>query len=244
MLTDQGLVVFETDLPPSVGTLLNPGDPIPSNVLETISRAYVEQKCVGEVSMTLHDAKASSRHGAILGTNYGLSTAALRCLSGAETIRDWEAWAHSRTVPLPWIAQASPGEMVRLREAAAGALPAFRARIQKELASADPENDQAALTKLVGELRAEAAVLEVKLRSVDVEKTRRNSNLLAGLGFSIGLLGFSTGNPAIGMAGLGVFSALVRDSEKRRADAEACHAELTGQPAYVVLAADHFHRRH
>jgi hypothetical protein len=152
---------------------------------------------------------------------------------------DLERWEKLRTIRLPWVSNATPEQVVHIRDAAADALPAFRARLQRDLASQDAD-----VKTLVADLKVEATELDAKLRALNVKKTRRASSLMTGLACSVGLYGFASGMPGVAMAGLGIASAILKDAEKRRSDAEACHAELTSKPAYVLLAAQRLHPPH
>jgi hypothetical protein len=193
-----------------------------------------------DVVSTLLDFRRSSRHRATFATNYRLSVATLRELDGAPIPAAWpEEWELLRRVQLPWISDASPADIVGLREKAAAALPAFRAKLVSELSSIDGHH--ATLARVVNGLRLEAIELEAKLRAVELTRPARTAKLLAGLGLSIGVYGLASGSPGVATAALGVFSALVNEATKRSAEARACHQELTSKPAYFLLAAQQLH---
>jgi hypothetical protein len=201
---------------------------------------WLRDRFAREVKNAWADVRASSAHEMTFGLNYRLVGMALNCFDGRSVgASKLEEWEMLRTIQLPWISNATPKQIVELRDAAAEALPAFRARIRKDLASSETD-----IRKIVDTLRSEALELEAKLRALNIGRARRTSRLMAGLGFSAGVYGFATGNPATAMAGLGIFAALARDAEKRLSEAEACHAELTAKPAYVLLTAQHLHSEH
>lgn len=200
----------------------------------------------GYVSELLFDVSIATPAGAVIGTNYKLGAAALRVLDRrsfyGSSLDDWE---ELRSVALPWVKGLAAADIVRLREEAAPALPAFRRRLQTELDSVrGTSNEEVQARRLASELRQEALELEVQLRKAKVPAVRRAPTLFAGLGFAVGIYGLGTSNPNMALTGLSMFAANVVAAHASGTTQSHKVTELKRHPAYVLLTARRIHRGH
>jgi hypothetical protein len=146
-------------------------------------------------------------------------------------------------ISLPYLDGLSTVEVLEVREKAAHALPAFRARLQRDLMSASPHKDNdARARRLAAELRLEVAELEAELRSLRLPVTKRREGLLAVLSFMLTLVGLGTGNTEALIAGGATLAGTLASVHQVLADRERRHAVIKSQPASVLLTAKGVHQ--
>jgi hypothetical protein len=148
------------------------------------------------------------------------------------------------SVPLPYLGGLSTVEVLEVREKARRALPAFRARLQRDLmsASSDRDNEERAV-QLAAELRLEVAELEAELASLRLPVARRREGLLSVLSFLLTLVGLGTGNTEAVIAGGATLAGTLASVHQTLSDRERRHAVVKSQPASVLLTAKHMHQQ-
>lgn len=198
------------------------------------------------VSELLFDVGIACPAGAVVGTNYRLGAAVLRVLDRREIeAPSLDEWEEMRSAPLPWIQGLSAEQVVRLREDAKPAMPAFRKRLHQALLSGgEKADDEGKARALAIELRHEALELEEKLRSLNIRGARRSKNLFTGLGLAVGLYGLGSQSPTGVLSGLTGFSAGMVAAHREAKELRHAVADLQRQPAYVLLTARRIHRGH
>ncbi|HWW84907.1 MAG TPA: hypothetical protein VNZ26_14955 [Vicinamibacterales bacterium] len=131
-----------------------------------------------------------------------------------------------------------------VREEAEKALPAFRAKLQRDLVSLKGISDDAEekrANEVAAELREAARELQGQLASVTLPSIRRGEKLFASLALALEIVALSTGNPAAMTAVTGTLAALLLAAHKSERDRKEKHELLLHQPAYVLLAAERIH---
>jgi hypothetical protein len=197
----------------------------------------------GYVAELLFDVGHAGPTGAVIGTNHKMGGAALRVIDGRafgeSPLTEWE---EHRSVQLPWIKGLNAADVLRVREEAAPALPAFRRRLQRDLLSPSANvSEDAQARRLASDLRQDALELQEKLRAVNLPAVRRAPNLFAGLGLAIGLYGLATGAVATGLA---AFAAMIAKAHQDSNSRQQELASLRRQPAYVLVTAHRISQRH
>jgi hypothetical protein len=154
-------------------------------------------------------------------------------------------WSLLRTVQLPALQQLTANEAMQVREEADKALPAFRAKLQRDLVSLKDLSDEAeekrALEVAAG-LRLAARELQGELASLRLHSVRRRENLLAGLTLALEIVALTSKDPATVLAASGTFAALIIAAHQGMSRREEKHEMLVHQPAYVLLTAERVHQ--
>lgn len=195
------------------------------------------------VSELMFDVGIGSSAGAVIGTNVKLGAAALRVIDGRSfSTPSVDEWEEQRSIQLPWIKNLSSGDILRVREDAASALPAFRQRLQSSMNGRSANDDEQARS-IASELRNEAIELEEKLRII-VPAARRSRNLFAGLGLAVGLYGIGGGAASAIASGLAALSAGLIAAHKEEKELRHQLTDLKRQPSYVLVTAKRVHPSH
>jgi hypothetical protein len=138
-----------------------------------------------------------------------------------------------------------PYQVLELRERAKHALPAFRARLRKDLLSGryiSNDADEAQRARAVAEdLASEARAVEAELAGIHVRSVKRRERLLTTLGTLLQLVAFGTKRPDLVISATGVLGAALFAAHQTASERERHHQRLIRQPAYVVLAAERVH---
>ena len=153
-------------------------------------------------------------------------------------------WSMLRTVPLPALQRLNALQSMQVREEAEKAMPAFRAKLQRDLMSLNDVSDDAEekrALEVAAELRVAARELQAQLASVRLPSIRRSENLFAGLAVALEIVALSTGNPTAMFAVSGAFAALMLAAHKSQRDRQEKEEILVHQPAYVLLTAERIH---
>jgi len=154
-------------------------------------------------------------------------------------------WSQMRTVQLPALQQLTAIEAMQVREEAEKALPAFRAKLQRDLVSlkdlSDDAEEKRAL-EVAAELRLAARELQGQFASLRLQSVGRRENLLAGLAIGFEIVALTSKDPATVLAAGGTFAALMIAAHQGRSAREEKHELLVHQPAYVLLTAERVHQ--
>jgi len=199
---------------------------------------------------------ARSAHGVVFDTNMGG-----RCNSTvAATTREEAAgyrlldrrkmgftlpdWSLLRTVPLPALQRLNALQAMQVRKEAEKAMPAFRAKLQRDLMSLKDISDEAEQKRaleVAADLRVAARDLQGQLASLRLPSVRRSEKLFAGLAIALEIVALSTGNPSAMLGVSGAFAALMLAAHKNQRDRQEKQETLVHQPAYVLLTAERIH---
>jgi hypothetical protein len=153
-------------------------------------------------------------------------------------------WSMLRTVPLPALQRLNALQAMQVREEAEKAMPAFRAKLQRDLMSLNDVSDEAEeerALEVAAELRVAARELQAQLASVRLRSIRRSEKLFAGLAVALEIVALSSGNPTAMFAVSGAFAALMLAAHKSQRDRQEKEEILVHQPAYVLLTAERIH---
>ena len=165
-----------------------------------------------------------------------LRTVAARIVAGEPT-------AVTSAIQLPWINSLSVDDILKLRQEAGNARPAFRERFMNALSSADGDVDS--LSETIAELRANTAEVESELRTLNLSGEARFRNVAGALGITISIYGFMSGvvSPAIALGGLMSLLGLLHPSARKDEQEEL---KIQSKPAYVLVKANELleHVRH
>jgi hypothetical protein len=157
------------------------------------------------------------------------------------TLRDWSLL---RTVPLPALQTLNAAQALQVREEAEKAMPAFRAKLQRDLMSlkdVSEEAEEKRALEVAAELRVAARELQGQLASVRLPSAIRSEKLFAGLAIALEIVALSSGNPSAMLAVTGTFAALMLAAHKSQRDRQEKQEILVHQPAYVLLTAERIH---
>jgi hypothetical protein len=133
---------------------------------------------------------------------------------------------------------------MQVREEAEKAMPAFRAKLQRDLMSLKNISDEAEekrALEVAAELRVAARELQGQLASVRLPSARRSEKLFASLAFALEIVALSSGNPTAMFAVSGAFASLMIAAHKNQRDRQEKQEILVHQPAYVLLTAERIH---
>ena len=154
---------------------------------------------------------ARSAHGVVFDTNMGgrcNSTVAANTREEAAGYRLLERrkigltlpdWSLLRTVPLPALQRLNASQAMQVREEAEKAMPAFRAKLQRDLMSLkdiSDEGEEKRALEVAAELRVAARELQGQLAGVRLPSVRRSEKLFASLAFAMEIVALSSGNPS------------------------------------------------
>lgn len=202
-------------------------------------RPYVVPMLEREATAMLFEARDSGLERAMLATQSRLEAVTLRVVDRA-LIRTgaYKAWEELRECRLPWVSELTAEEVLRLREQARRALPAFRARMKRDLFSSPTtaRARDARAEKIATELRSEVPEVEAELRASKV-RTRKSVPVAVGAaGLACIVYGVGSLNPQMAAAGVAMMSALAAFHANHSA-AQTEQERLMAKPAYVLLAA-------
>lgn len=167
-----------------------------------------------------------------------------RLLDGRKIGSTLPDWSMLRTFQLPALERLTALQALQVREEAHKALPAFRAKVQRELMSLkDPsdEGEQECALKAAADLRIAARELQGQLASLSLPSVRRREKLFGGLALAFEIVALGSTNRQIAIAALGTFAALMIAAHKGQSDRQEKHEVLVHQPAYVLLTAERIH---
>jgi hypothetical protein len=153
-------------------------------------------------------------------------------------------WSLLRTVPLPALQRLNASQAIQVREEAEKAMPAFRAKLQRDLMSLKDVSDEAEekrALEVAAELRVAARELQGQLASVRLPSGRLSEKLFPSLAIALEIVALSSGNPSAMFAVSGAFAALMLAAHKSQRDRQEKQEILVHQPAYVLLTAERIH---
>lgn len=153
-------------------------------------------------------------------------------------------WSLLRTVPLPALQRLNALQAMQVREEAEKAMPAFRAKLQRDLMSLkdiSDEGEEKRALEVAAELRVAARELQGQLAGVRLPSIRRSEKLFASLAFAMEIVALSSGNPSAMFAVTGAFAALMLAAHKSQRDRQEKQEILVHHPAYVLLTAERIH---
>lgn len=153
-------------------------------------------------------------------------------------------WSLLRTIPLPALQRLNAVQALQVRNEAEKAMPAFRAKLQRDLMSLKNVSDEAEekrALEVAAELRVAARDLQGQLAGLRLPSVRRSEKLFAGLAIALEIVALSTGNPSAMLAVSGTFAGLMLAAHKGERDRQEKQELLLHQPAYVLLTAERIH---
>lgn len=187
------------------------------------------------VRHSLFELNHSTRISSVLFSTSRRELLALRNLdSEAPALSTLALWEKARSIQLPWVNELSIEQILRLRQEAHQALPAFRGTFVRHIAS--PTANAESVEGKIEELRENAFDVERELRALNLSSEQRFRNIAGSLGITISVYGFASGfaPPAVALGGLMTILGLVHSSARH--DQQKL-SELRSQPGYVLLAA-------
>jgi len=212
-------------------------------VLEQVGPDGLRDFIENELLTVCVDIRGSAEGKGTLSTNFRLAALGLRALQKKPIRHDsLEEFERMRSLRLPWFEYLNPEDVLRLRERAASALPAFRAHIGTAIGGSDDRAvDDSALAKVVADLRKQTQEVETELKAAATSKGAIKTAVLTGLSLSVGLFGVYQGlSGQIPQAVTAVGAALgaLAAADRRLSDAKACHQKLEAHPGYLLLMAE------
>jgi len=199
---------------------------------------------------------ARSAHGVVFSTQMGgscnstvatntrVEAAGYRLLDRRKVGFTLPDWSLLRTVPLPALQRLNAPQALQVRKEAEKAMPAFRAKLQRDLMSLKDVSDDAEekrALEVAAELRVAARDLQGQLASLRLPSVRRSEKLFAGLAIALEIVALSTGNPSAMLTVSGAFAGLMLAAHKSERDRQEKQEMLVHQPAYVLLTAERIH---
>jgi hypothetical protein len=223
---------------------------------DTILNGKAAMELVRRYRKSLQGHFAQCAHGVVFSSNMGSncnSTVAASTREEAVGYRLLDSrkvgiiapdWSTLRTVPLPALQRLTASQAMQVREEAEKAMPAFRARLQRDLMSLkdiSDDGEEKRAIEVAADLRVAARELQGQLAGVRLPSIRRSEKLFAGLAVVLEIVALSTGNVPALTAASGTFVALLLAAHSSERDRKKKHEELVHQPAYVLLAAERIH---
>jgi len=189
-------------------------------------------------------ARMGGRCSSTVATNTREEAAGYRLLDRRKIGVTLPEWSKLRTVPLPALQRLSASQALQVREEAEKAMPAFRAKLQRDLMSlkdiSDDAEEKRAL-EVAAELRVVARELQGQLGSVRLPSARRSEKLFASLAIALEIVALSSGDPSAMLAVSSAFVALMIAAHQSQRDRQEKQEMLVHQPAYVLLTAERIH---
>jgi hypothetical protein len=238
---------FSLRFGPEFSTENGPREPVAVGVDD--ARALLEKTRDGlldfvrtELRTVGGDMRASAEEKATLSTNFRLSVVGARAIQNkpvsSSRLPDFE---HRRALRLPWFDRLTPDQVLRLKERAGSALPAFRAYLGQAVRGENGDDD-AVLANLIADLRRQTQEVESELKAAAQLGGGIKTAVLAGLSFTLGLYGayqgLVGGSLPLAVSAAGAALTAAGTADKRRSDAAACHTKLTSHPGYLLLTAE------
>ena len=200
---------------------------------QALRRALVGQYLRDQVGDVFLDLLAAQRARSVVVSG---SRTDLLCLKAIEhelpELSSLEAWESAREVKVPWLSELSAAGVLALRDEAATALPRFRERFARGMATGAASDPQTTVL----ELRAEAAEVEAELKALAPRARQRERASIALLSTGVALYGVAAlGVPAASGAAqllttLGLIHGLARSDRTEE-------AKLKTRPGYVLVKA-------
>lgn len=184
---------------------------------------------------SLFELSHSTRISSVLFSTSRKELLALRSLdAGAPALSTLALWEKARSIQLPYVNELSVEQILRLRQEAHQALPAFRGIFVRHIAS--PSATTQSVEGKIESLRENAFEVERELRALNPSSEQQFRNIAGSLGITISIYGFAAGfaPPALALSGLMTILGLVHASARH--DQQKLN-QLRSQPGYVLLAA-------
>lgn len=202
-----------------------------AQLLETLVSQLVQRESEG----LAFNVMGAARSGAVLATNARFDAVGLRVLDrGKHFEESVDLWEALRQIQLPWITDLTASQVVALREEAADALPAFRARLRQGLHGDSTDLDECAI-QLAAELRDEALALEAELRGVKSPFVR--AGVFAAGGVALTIYGLSTNDPRSILAGMSGLLSAAAHAHNIVHRTQVATAAAQQKPAHVMVVA-------
>lgn len=203
--------------------------------LQDIGRRAYLYDLTRNVQRTLLDLRFSERMKSPLFSTARRQLLSVKALDYTQVKEDdLGSWEAARSVVLPWIADLTVEQVLRLRSEAAKALPAFRERFVRKVSS--PESGADSVKDTIDELRYEAVELETELRALNPASEAMFRNVNGALGITASVYGFAAGAVPAAAALGGLITLLGYLHTASRKDAQEKEL-LVSKPAYVLLKA-------
>jgi hypothetical protein len=187
------------------------------------------------------DARMAMFSDATLATSSRLASCGYRILAGRTLgTPDLGAWEKLRSLKIPVLNRLGASDVLRLRETAAVALPAFRLRLRSELFSLEQSGDdheEKTAVAAANRLQQEAVQLHSQLAAVTLPASSRREAGLLTLSAVIALVGMSSGQPALALGGTASLASMLMAAHNNATAREKVHAEVSRQPAAILLSA-------
>ncbi len=200
----------------------------------------------GDMRAVNFEVRAAAEHRAILASQSLQDIYSIRTLAGrsieALSVREL---GHLQRIQLPWLSDLDAEGILHVRQMAAKALPAFRARLAKSLFvqgdNRQPSENQTKAT--IAELRGEVESTVVELRAL-----KKRSHIIPALSYGAGAIGmiiagFGSDNLSP-IAAAASFSGVLAGLHVAHSNARADKEKLVSSPGYVLLQARNWGQRH
>ena len=192
----------------------------------------------------MFNATIGSRCNTAVVTNLPEEAIGYRLLDHRKVGTSMPSWSMLRSVPLPALQSLTASQAMQVREEAQKAMPAFRAKLQRDLMSLNDLSDEAEekrALEVAGELRLAARDLQGQLASIRLPSVRRSEKLFVGLAAALEIVALSSGNLPAVLATASTFTALTIAAHRSHSDRLQKQEVLVHQPAYVLLTAERIH---
>lgn len=232
-------------------SLSKAGIPVPKAASKLLLKPYaksLQEHFSGIAHQLVYSCRVGGLCGSTVATNSRQEAIGFRVLEGRRLgLGVGPDWSNLRTVPLPAFKRLTVSQALALRSEAATALPAFRAKIQRELVSLRESSDESENQRaraVAAELTEAAAELRGEMSALHIRSKRRSERLLLSLALALEVVGLTTANPESAKVISGSLMALLLAAHKSKQDREDKHATLVHRPAYVLLTAERLHGKH
>ncbi len=207
-------------------------------------RDVIQKHCAHCAHDVVFDSLTASRCNTTVVTSTPEEAAGYRLLDGRKVGGTLPDWSMLRTIRLPALERLTASQALQVREEAHKALPAFRAKVQRELMSlkdVSDEGEEKRALAAAADLRVAAQELRGQLASLSLPSVRRREKLFGGLAVAFQIVALGSHDPAVTIAAIGTFAGLMVAAHKSESDRQEKHEVLVHQPAYVLLTAERIH---
>jgi hypothetical protein len=207
-------------------------------------RDVIQKHCAQCANNVVFDSLTAGHCNTTVVTSTPEEAAGYRLLDGRKVGSALPDWSMLRTIRLPALERLTASQALQVRDEAYKALPAFRAKMQRELMSlkdVSDEGEEKRALAAAADLRVAAQELQGQLASLSLSSVRRREKLFGSLAIAFQIVALGSHNPSITMAAMGTFAGLMIAAHRSKSDREEKHEVLVHQPAYVLLTAERIH---
>lgn len=207
-----------------------------SKASKRLFRSIVEKNLRSELQTVYFDLERSRELGSLMLSGSRSETLVISVLDDSgPKLSQLENWEKLRTVHLPWIADLTPDEVLILREEASTALPRLRELLRTQLLETGDQNNS--VSKVIGELRAQALEVESELGALKLPKERNYRAGMLGLAMAFVIYGIASQSPPLAGTSIAALLATLGHLRSTEREHDKEQTKLVSAPAYALLKA-------